>query len=243
MCGVYEDILRGELKIRQPLDKEGPRVNVDTILLAHFTCPRKGEKILELGCAHGVISLILAKRGFETEGIDIQEHLIMLAKENARINGLEALTHFFAGDLRKYKKIGKAQSYDRVVVNPPYTEAGKCNASPYIPLAASLHGTKCTLVDVVAASRYLLKNKGRLDIIIKAERSGELISMLTGANIAPKRLQPIYPNPISSASAILIEAVRTAAQGLKVESPVFIKDNDGCETPELKVAYTIQERA
>lgn len=242
MCGLCENMLRGELKIKQPLEKDGLRVNVDTILLAHFTRPRKGERILELGCAHGAISLILAKRGFETEGIDIQEHLITLAKENARINGLETLTHFFTGDLREYKKISKAQSYDRVVVNPPYTEAGKCNASPHIPLAAALHGTECTLADVVSAARYLLKNKGRLDMVIRAERSGELISMLTGANIAPKRLQPVYPDPASPASAVLIEAVRAAGQGLKAEPPIFIRDNDGCETPELKAAYTIREK-
>ena len=34
-----EDLLRGELKIKQPRENEGPRVNLDTILLAHFTLP------------------------------------------------------------------------------------------------------------------------------------------------------------------------------------------------------------
>ncbi|MFA7207982.1 MAG: methyltransferase domain-containing protein, partial [Synergistaceae bacterium] len=84
-----EDLLRGELKIKQPLENEGPRVNIDTILLAHFTKPKKGEKILEIGCAHGAVSLILAKRGHTVEGVDIQSHLIEMAGENAAENGLE----------------------------------------------------------------------------------------------------------------------------------------------------------
>ena len=51
------DLLRGALKIYQPDEREGLRVNVDTILLAHFTRPKRGEKILEIGCAHGAVSL------------------------------------------------------------------------------------------------------------------------------------------------------------------------------------------
>lgn len=89
------DLLRGALKIYQPDEREGLRVNVDTILLAHFTHPKRGEKILEIGCAHGAVSLILAKRGFSVQGVDIQPHLIELAKRNAALNGLDA--DFFRG--------------------------------------------------------------------------------------------------------------------------------------------------
>ena len=72
-----EDLLYGALKIKQPDEKMGPRVNLDTILLAHFTKPRRREKILELGCAHGAVSLILAKKGFCVEGADVGVLAIM----------------------------------------------------------------------------------------------------------------------------------------------------------------------
>ena len=77
-------LLCGALKMIQPAAGEGLRVNVDTVLLAHFSRPKRGEKILEIGCAHGAVSLILAKRGFPVTGIDIQPHLIALAKKTPR---------------------------------------------------------------------------------------------------------------------------------------------------------------
>ena len=63
MTVTKDDLLYGVLSLRQPA--EGPRVNVDTILLAAYvrdTFPRTGGKILELGCASGAVSLILALR-------------------------------------------------------------------------------------------------------------------------------------------------------------------------------------
>ena len=135
-----EDLLRGELKIKQPPENEGPRVNLDTILLAHFTRPKKGERVLEIGCAHGAVSLILAKRGHNVEGVDIQSHLIEMAAENAVENGLEDKVKFYTGDIRDHRTIWEAQSFDRVAVNPPYFEKKSGSVSPSTALATALNG-------------------------------------------------------------------------------------------------------
>ncbi|MDD4837427.1 MAG: methyltransferase, partial [Dethiosulfovibrio sp.] len=56
------DELKGlNIRLIQPL--QGFRVNVDTVLLAGFSKVRRGERVCELGCAHGAVSLILAGRG------------------------------------------------------------------------------------------------------------------------------------------------------------------------------------
>jgi tRNA1Val (adenine37-N6)-methyltransferase len=234
-----EDLLSGALKIVQPDGKEGPRVNVDTILLAHFTRPRRGERILELGCAHGAVSLILAKRGFEIEGADIQEHLIELARENAKFNGLEEMTRFYCADLREYRSIWGAQSYDRVVVNPPYDELPRSNRSPYDARAAANQGLECTLAEVVGAARYLLKNRGRLNVILRASRAAELLTLLEAANVAPKVMKSVHPKPGADAASVLVEAVRAAGSGIKVKTPLFIRGTGGEETPELLAAYRL----
>ena len=234
----YEELLRGALKIRQPDAKEGLRVNIDTILLAHFVSPKKDEKILELGCAHGAISLILAKRGFAVKGIDIQPHLIELAKENAAFNGISA--EFETADLREYKKIAAPQSFDRVVVNPPYFEAASSSrVSPSSAVASARQGTDCSLEDVVSASRYLLKNRGRLDIIMAAQRSAELFALLENSRIGVKKVRFVYPKPRSEASVVLIEAVRAAKKGTSVLPPLFVLDADGKETEEMLENYSL----
>ena len=70
-----EAILYGFLDMIQPED--GPRVNMDTVLLAGFAGLKNGERAIELGCAHGAVSLILAKRfgGAFVEGLDVQPAL------------------------------------------------------------------------------------------------------------------------------------------------------------------------
>jgi len=219
------------------LENEGPRVNIDTILLAHFTKPKKGEKILEIGCAHGAVSLILAKRGHIVEGVDIQPHLIEMAAENAVENGLEDKAKFYTGDIRDHRKIWEAQSFDRVAVNPPYFEKNSGSVSPSTALATALNGLNCTLEDLVQACRYLLKNKGYLDIVIHAGRTGELIALLDKYNIAPKKLRTVHPRPGAEASVVLIEAVRASKHGLRIEAPLFVLDEEGKETPQLLEAY------
>ena len=236
-----EDLLYGVLKIKQPDENMGPRVNLDTILLAHFTKPRRRERILELGCAHGAVSLILAKRGYCIEGADIQPHLVDMAKENALLNSLEDKTEFFVRDLRNYKKYWSAQSFDRVVMNPPYDELSESRRSPSDALAAAMHGTECTLEDVIIASKYLLKNRGKLDLVIRTNRMGELFALLDKHKMPPKVMRPVYPKPCSKSTVVLVEAMRAASHGLTIESPIFVLGADGRETEELLEAYKIEE--
>lgn len=234
-----EDLLRGVLKIKQPGEKEGPRVNLDTILLAHYTRPKKQEKILEIGCAHGAVSLILAKRGHSIEGVDIQPHLVEMAAENAAANGLEASARFYTGDIRLHRTIWEAQSYDRIVVNPPYFGPESGDRSPSKAIATAMNGSECTLDDLVRACRYLLKNRGYLDIVIYAGRAAELFALLDKNNIAPKRMKAVHPKPGAEASVVLVEAIRASKHGLRIEAPLFVLDDEGKETPQLQEAYMI----
>ena len=239
MTEEREDRLRGVLKIMQPGEKEGPRVNLDTILLAHYTRPKKRERILEIGCAHGAVSLILAKRGYSIEGVDIQPHLVGMAVENAAANGLEADTKFYTGDIRQHRTIWEAQSFDRIVTNPPYFGPEYGGLSPSKAIATAMNGSECTLEDLARACRYLLKNKGYLDMVICAGRAAELFALMDKYNIAPKRMKAVHPRPGAEASVLLVEAMRASKHGLRIEPPLFVLDEDGRETPQLREAYLI----
>lgn len=232
------DLLGGALKMIQPEAGEGLRVNVDTILLAHFARPKRGEKILEIGCAHGAVSLILAKRGFSVTGVDIQPYLVALAEKNAALNGLTA--EFRVADIREYKRIAPSQSFDRIVVNPPYDEAERSRPSPKEAVSAAMHGSCCRLEDIVAAAHYLLKNRGRLDLVMRGDRAGELFALLDRYKTPPKQMRCVHPRPGERASVTLVEAMRSGRHGLIIEPPLFITDDSGQETPALKEAYIIQ---
>ncbi len=232
-----EKILYGFLNMVQP--ETGPRINMDTVLLAGFTRLREGERVMELGCAHGGISLILAKRyrGAIFEGLDIQPELVSLARENARINGLTANTSFRTGDLREIRALYPHQTFDAVVVNPPYEDPGSGMPSPSPLSRTARQGEMCTLEDVCAAARYLLKNRGRLYMVMRARRLADTLALLKKYSVEPRELMMVHPVPEKNASVFLLEARRAGGPAMTVLPPLYIYDSGGEYTPELMKYY------
>lgn len=241
MTGTTSDeILYGKLNLFQP--EKGPRVNVDTVLLSAFTKIKYREKAIELGCAHGAVSLLLALRypgASCIEGIEIQEDLWSLGMENIRRNGMEEMVRFIHGDIRNIRKIYKPQSFDVVVVNPPYFDSGKSRRSNDQVAAIANHDLSCSLDDVVSAASYLLRDKGRCYMVFTASRLDELMAALLEQKISVKRVRPVYPRPGRKASVVLVYACRNAGQGVLLDSPLMIYDEYGNYTEDLKKAYEV----
>ncbi|MDR1133852.1 MAG: methyltransferase [Synergistaceae bacterium] len=237
------DILYGEIKLHQPPEGRGPRVSVDTVLLARFARVRARARVMDLGCAHGAVGLIMARRTPEAvfEGIDINPSLVELALRNARLNGLEERVSFSVSDLRAHRRNFTAESYDAVVTNPPYDEPGTSRPSPDAAMATAMHGGQCALADVIACAKYLLRNRGKLFLVMRAKRLGELFCLLNRHNVKPKRMRAVHPKPGRVASVVLVEASRASGDGLVVEPPLFIYGADGNYTEELLDAYRLEE--
>lgn len=242
------DILYGALKMHQPDENSGPRVNVDTVLLAHFARLRPGARVLEMGCAHGAVSLILAKRASllderkrpKIDGFDINPELIRLAQANADLNGLADMVNFTVFDLRKHREFCSSETYDAVIMNPPYDEPDRCRRSPRDALSDAMNGGSCTLVSVVEAARYLLKNGGKFFAVMRASRSGEFLGLLENKNIRAKRVRFVHPKPDRDASVVLVEAVRAGGAGLAVGPPLYIYGADGEYSEQLLEAYRVE---
>ena len=235
-----DDILYGILKLWQP--KTGARVNVDTILLAAFpdiSVTRKG-KYAELGAASGAVSLLLAKRfkNLSITGYEIQKEAVELAKLNAIENELSTQVDFKEFDIRNYRSI-QAQSYDGIIVNPPYKSVESGRLSQKMEEATTRQETSCRLEDVVLASSWLLRHKGHFYCVFTANRMAELMHLLVHNNLEPKRMRYIHPKPQRTASVFLLEAVKNGGIGLSIEPPLYIYDENGEYTEELKKAYTL----
>jgi 23S rRNA (uracil1939-C5)-methyltransferase len=78
------------------------------------------ERVFDVYCGIGTLSLVLAIRSAEVWGVDIAEAAIADAIENARLNEVDN-THFFAGDARTAIRplAERAGRPDVVVVDPP----------------------------------------------------------------------------------------------------------------------------
>ena len=78
------------------------------------------EKVLDLFCGIGTISLVLALDAAELWGVEIVEEAVADAIQNAKLNGVDN-ARFFAGDVRLVMRelLERSGSPDVVVVDPP----------------------------------------------------------------------------------------------------------------------------
>src|ERR1700744_1635545 len=89
MAGISEDrLLDGRVLLRQP--EEGYRAAIDPVLLAAAVTASGNEMVLDLGSGVGAASLCLAARvaGCRVFGLELQQPLVALARQNIEINGV-----------------------------------------------------------------------------------------------------------------------------------------------------------
>ena len=86
----------------------------DSILLIESLDIRRGEKVLEIGCGSGVVSIHCAANGAEVTSVDINPRAVELTRENLARNGLQSAVAL--SDL--YSEVDGR--FDTVVFNLPY---------------------------------------------------------------------------------------------------------------------------
>lgn len=168
-------LLGGRLRLMQPA--RGYRAAVDPILLA-AACPMKaGQTVLDMGVGTGAALLALARRvgeGGRFLGLEVRPEIAAIACRNAVLNGIPA--EVVAGDVRRPPFA--PDSVDHVVTNPPYVAGG---TPPPDPAKATAHmESGVSLRDWLRGCLYVLRARGWITIIQRADRVDEVIAGLAG---------------------------------------------------------------
>ena len=212
---------------------------MDAVLLTEFVRLKKDDKVMDLCTGTGVIPILLSAKteaGHFT-AVEIQEEVADMAKRSVILNNLEEKINVVCEDLKKLRGSFENASFDAVTVNPPYMIPGKALVNPDESKAVARHEIKCTLKDVLSVSSFLLKNGGRFFMVHKPDRLDEIIVKMKEEKLEPKRLRVVYPRIDSEPNMILIEGVKCAATGMRVEKPLIIYDENGNYTPEVSKIY------
>lgn len=205
------------LIIRQ--SDSGYRITQDSFQLADFVSFKSTDRIIDLGTGIGIIPLLLAQQGEVKEiiGIELQPELAGIAQQNVALNRLENKIKIYESDIRKIKTSFPANSFEIVVSNPPYIPLGKGRLSPNPQKRTAKQEWNCTIADIISAARYLLKNKGKLYLSYLPDNLLNLFLLLREANLEPKRLCISFSEKKQQANLILIEAIKNANPGWKIE--------------------------
>ena len=234
---TVESLFGGRLQILQK--KKGYRYTIDSVLLAHFIEPKKGERILELGAGSGVISLLLAFQnpGVRVTGLELQAELADMAGRSISMNGLEGRVNILQGDVRNAAELLEARSQDVVVFNPPYRKMGSGKLNPGREKALARHEIAGSIADFLRAASYALETGGRVCLIYPCSRMVEAIHRMRVEKMEPKRLRMVHSRPGSRGDFILVEGMKGGGEELSVLSPLFVYREDERYSEELETLF------
>jgi tRNA1(Val) A37 N6-methylase TrmN6 len=228
-----DGILGGRLRIRQPL--RGHRVGHDAILLAAATGARGGERAIDLGSGVGAAGLALAARvpGLTVTLIEIDPVLCALAAENARLNGLDNRVRALTLDVEKpdtFEAVGLSDdAVDRVLMNPPFHDARRQNVSPDPRRRLAHVGTPGLLARWVGTAAWLLKPRGILTLIWRADGLADVLATLR-PSFGDIAVLPVLPREAAPAIRVIVRAAK-ASGGPELSYPaIALNDEQGQPT-------------
>ena len=224
----------------------------DSVFLANMAKLSSSDAVLDLGCGSGILStLALVKKHVKKAvGIELQPRVADMARDSAIQNGLQDKFEVICADVKDIRSILKAESFDKVLCNPPYfTNSGNSgqksvsgegndalNINAKTGKSVSRTESTATLDDFVKGASYALRFGGDAWFVIKADRMASLIYSLKSYNLEPKEATLIYPKPTSDVDVVIIKARKGAKEGLKI-SPFFVTDDNGEYTDKYKETY------
>lgn len=198
----------------------------DTLLLADFSMPTRGESCADFGTGCGTIPLLWAAGGKPGPvwGVEIQEEAARMARESVEESGLADRVTILQGDLREIRTLLPHQSLDLVACNPPYQAVGAGPRSPSTARALAREENTLSLEELAEAARFVLRHGGRLCLCQRVQRLAEAMVVFHQAGLEPKRLRLVQQRMEKAPYLFLLECRRGGRPGMEVE-PVLLLGN------------------
>ena len=242
--GWTEDaVLGGRLRLRQPA--RGHRVGHDAILLAAACPARVGDEVIDLGAGAGGAGLALAVRvaGARVTLLEVDPALAALAAENAQRNGLAGRVRAVALDVaapaRAFGAAGLASdSVARVLMNPPFNDPARQRSSPDGARRRAHAALPATLAAWVRTAARLLRPRGTLSLIWRADGLSDVLAALAPAFGAVMVL-PVHPKPGEPAIRILVRATKASRAPLLLLPGLVLNDVSG--HPSLEAEAVLRD--
>jgi tRNA1(Val) A37 N6-methylase TrmN6 len=222
-------VLGGRLHLLQP--RRGHRFGHDAILLAAAVTAKPGERGVEFGSGVGAAGLALAARVADVSLtlLEIDPTLAALANENAARNRLAdrviARRLDVTGPVEAYNAAGlEPAASDFVLINPPFNDPARHNASPDPDRRAAHEGR--SLAPWLEAARRLLRHLGELTLIFRADRFADVLAAMQ-ADFGAITVLPVYSRPAAPAIRIIVRAIKGGRAPLTLRPGLLLNDASG----------------
>jgi release factor glutamine methyltransferase len=157
----------------------------DTFLLIDALEVIPGDRVLEVGCGSGLVSLHLAKAGALVTAVDVNYEAAICAKAAASLNGLKL--EVIRSDL--FQNVQGC--FDLIVFNPPYLRGEGTEVSD-LAWAGGRNGTE-TLGRFLEQAPEHLNAAGRIVVIVSSDmEQTTLKGMLDPFQVKELRAQHLF---------------------------------------------------
>ena len=230
VLGFTEDaFLGGQLRVRQ--FKSGHRAGHDAVLLAAATAARPGDRVADLGTGAGVAGLSVARRmaGIHLLLVEVDAALADLARANADANAIHAdvIVLDVEADAAAFAAAGlRPDSVDVVLMNPPFNDPVRHRASPDAARGTAHMATATTLAKWIHAARRMLKSRGLLTLIWRADGIAEVLAALDHG-FGSLQILPVHGDARGPANRILVRATKGGRTPTQILPALMLNDESG----------------
>jgi len=180
-------------------------VGTDTILLGSWTDLTGSNNILEVGTGSGTISLMVAQRSenhTHIEAIDIHEGSCLEASQNAQNSPWRSKIKITLCSFQEFMPENHGV-YDLIICNPPFFS--NSSPSPLLERNLARHGNTLSFQDLVVHSTRLLKEGGRLSVILPAWEYPAFKKNCLTKSLYPCRITYVHGKSGKPAKRVLAE--------------------------------------
>lgn len=231
-----DDLQLNGLKIIQK--KSGFCFGVDAVLLANFVKSKKDATVVDLGTGTGIISVLINAKSNVKKiyAVEIQERIADMAKRTMHLNNMSDKIEVMNINLKDTCKYLQKQSVDIVVSNPPYMQKEKLT-SPNEMQRISRNEIFCDIDDVMSTASELLKFGAKMYMVHRPTRLCDILVAARKHDLEPKQMRMVYPRLGKPANLVLLSFTKNAKSELKMLEPLFIHEQDGSYTKEVRDIY------
>lgn len=179
------------------------KVGTDSIMLGSWASVNKNDRILDIGTGTGILSIMLAQKvngNCVIDAIEIDDEAIKDAQHNIENSPWHDSIQLIKGDFKMFEA---KEPYDVIICNPPFHTG---NISPKQARAtARSTQLKLSLESLLKRSSQLLKDRGRLYLIIPYDLKNKIINEATNLKLYIGSVVNIFPNQYKPANRVLFE--------------------------------------
>jgi tRNA1(Val) A37 N6-methylase TrmN6 len=221
-----DHLLGGRIRLKQPA--AGYRVAIDPVFLAAAVPAEPHQLVLDVGCGAGAAMLCLAARVPHSRlvGLEMQRDLVRLAGDNIILNGLEARSSVMIGDLLHPAPRLSPGAFDHVMANPPFHPRGQTEPAAAPGKSAATIEGDADLADWVRFSLAMVRSKGTVTFIHRADRIDALLCQIAG-RAGEVVVFPLWPGEGRAASRILVRMRKQVSAPARLAAGLVLHDADG----------------